>query len=69
MNDGSKLTLDAFLTLSRYLIIAYCLKMGVSDQTVMEAYIGLGGALVTILWGFQASGYWARLKEVLKPKE
>lgn len=60
MNEAGKLSLDMFLTLLRYMVIAYCMKIGVTSEAVMEAYIGLIGAFATILWGFQASGYFNR---------
>lgn len=69
MNDMSKLSLDAFLTLVRYAVIAYCMNIGVTSNEVMEAYVGLAVAGVTVLWGLQASGYWTRLLEWFKPKE
>ena len=63
MNDLSKLSLDMFLTLFRYVTIAYCLKIGVTDESVMNAYVGLVGAGITVLWGLQASGYFKRFVE------
>ena len=61
MNEAGKLSLDMFLTLLRYMVIAYCMKIGVTSEAVMEAYIGLIGAFATILWGFHSSGYFNRL--------
>lgn len=68
MNEGAKLSLDAFLTLVRYAVIAYCMKIGVTSNEVMEAYVGLAGAGVTVLWGMAASGYFTRAIELFRGK-
>ena len=60
-----KLSLDVFLTLVRYITIAICLKYGVQGG-MQEAIIGITGTVVTMLWGFHASGYWTRFKSWLK---
>ena len=61
MNDATRLSLDAFLTLLRYAVIAWCFKNGVTDNEVMTAYANLAVAGGTALWGLYASGYWHRL--------
>lgn len=67
----TKLSLDMFLTLLRYAVIAWCFKNGVSDSSVMEAYANLAVAGGTALWGLYASGYWHRMVDWFKglPKD
>jgi len=66
--DGAKLTLDMFMTLTRYAVIAWCFKHGVTDNDVMTAYANLGVAGATALWGLYASGYWHRAIDWFKSK-
>ncbi len=67
MNEGTQLTFDALKTLLRYFVIAYCFKIGVTDSELLEVYVGLATAGVTVLWGLYDS-YWARAAEYFKGK-
>lgn len=66
MTDASKLSLDMFLTILRYCVIAWCFKNGVTDNAVMTAYANLVVAGGTALWGLYASGYWHRAVDWFK---
>lgn len=69
MNDNAtQISLDAFLTLVRYAVIAWCFKNGVTEESVMMSYVNLAVAGVTVLWGLSASGYFARAVEWFKGK-